>query len=187
MTGVHPTAGVVEGVPRYARATALTSAPRNDVGGVRQTTPSPRGGRVSVGKRIATRSGARRGITSALVLFGLLSSPTASASDPTAVPEARTQPPVFGALATIRFLGRQAIVRARGADGRVIRSQPLRLPARIVEVGSSADYDAEGALVMTFRRHATVQDATRTSDPEICVAHGLMHSPNGNEQQSAAQ
>jgi hypothetical protein len=148
--------------------------------------------RVSVGKRIITRSGRTAGITSALVLFRLLSSPPASASDPAAVPEARTQPPAFVALATsvcetpdvvrlrilasgdidpgsveIRFLGRQAIVRARGADGRVIRSQPFRLPARIVEVGSSADYDAEGALVMTFRRHATVQDATRTSDPEI--------------------
>ena len=163
---------------------------------------------MSVGKRIVTRSGARRlqtegfvpiagtgrtaGITSALVLLRLLSSPTASASDPAAVLEARTQPPAFGALATsvcetpdvvrlrilasgnvdpgsveIRFLGRQAIVRARGADGRVIRSQPLRLPARIVEVGSSADYDAEGALVMTFRKHATVQDATRASDREI--------------------
>ena len=121
-----------------------------------------------------------------------LSFPMASACDQAAVPEARTQPPAFGALATsvcetpdvvrlrilasgdvdpgsveIRFLGRQAIVRARGADGRVIRSQPFRLPARIVEVGSSADYDAEGALVMTFRRHATVQDATRPSDPEI--------------------
>ena len=102
---------------------------------------------MSVGKRI----------TSALVLFRLLSSPTASACDPAAVPEALTQPPAFG----------QEIVRARGADGRVIRSQPFRLPARIVEVGSSANYDAEGALVMTFCRHATVQDATSTSDPEI--------------------
>ena len=183
---------------------------------------------MSVGKQIVIRLGARRlqtedfvpiagtgrtaGIASALVLFRLLSSPTASAGDPAAVPEARTQPPAFGALATsvcetpdvvrlrilasgdvdpgsveIRFLGRQAIVRARGADGRVIRSQPLLLPARIVEVGSSADYDAEGALVMTFRRHATVRDATRRSDPEICVAHGWMHSPKGNERQSAAE
>ena len=142
---------------------------------------------MSVGKRIVPA-----GITSALVLFRLLSSPTASASDPAAVPEARTLAPAFGALATsvcetpdvvrlrilasgdvdpgsveVRFLGRQATVRARGADGRVIRSEPFRLPARIVEVGSSAEYDADGALVMTFRRHATVQDATRTSDPEI--------------------
>ena len=172
---------------------------------------------MSVGKRIVAHSGARRlqtegfvpsartaGITSALVLFRLLSSPTASASDPAAVPEARMQPPAFGALGAsvcetpdvvrlrilasgdvdpgsieIRFLGRPAIVRARGADGRVIRSQPLRLPARIVEVGSSGDYDAEGALVMTFRKHATVRGATRTSDPEICGAHGLMHSAEG--------
>ena len=137
---------------------------------------------MSVGKRIATRSGARRGITSALVLFRLLSSPTASAAQPPAIAALVTSvcetPDVvrLRILASgdvdpgsveIRFLGRQAIVRVRGADGRVIRSQPFRLPARIVEVGSSADYDAEGALVMTFRRHATVQDATRTSDPEI--------------------
>ncbi len=163
---------------------------------------------MSVGKRIVTRSGGRRlqtegfvpitgtgrtaGITSALLLVGLLSSQAASASDPTTVPEARTQPPAFVALATsvwetsdvvrlrilasgdvdpgsveIRFRGRQAIVRARGVDGRGIRSQPFRLPARIVEAGSSADYDAEGALVMTFRRHATVPDARRASDSEI--------------------
>lgn len=91
MTGVHSTAGVVEGVPRYARATALTSAPRNDVGCVRQLTPTPFGGRVSVGKRIVTRSGARRlqtegfvpiagtgrtvGITTALGIVGLMYSP----------------------------------------------------------------------------------------------------------------
>jgi hypothetical protein len=137
-------------------------------------------------------TGRTAGITSAVLLFRLLSSPTASASDPTAVPEARPQPPALVALATtvcatpdvvrlrilasgdvnpgsveIRFLGRQAIVRARGADGRVIRSEPFLLPARIVEAGSSADYDAEGALVMTFRRPATVQDARRTSDPEL--------------------
>src|SRR6185369_5284282 len=44
--------------------------------------------------------GRAAGITIALVLFRLLSSPTASACDAAAVPEARTQPPAFGALAT---------------------------------------------------------------------------------------
>ena len=137
-------------------------------------------------------TGRTAGITSALVLVRLLSSATANAGDPVAVFEARTQRPAFGALATsvcetpdvvrlrilasgdvdpgsveIRFLGPQAIVLARGADGRVIRSPPFRLPARIVEVGSSADYDADGTLVMTLRRHATVRGATRTSEPEI--------------------
>ena len=162
---------------------------------------------MSVGKRIVSRSGARRlqtegivplaatgrmaGIASALLLFGLLSSSRARAIDPGAV-SGDCRPAPFAALATsvcetpdvvrlrilasgdvdpgsveIRFLGRQAIVWARGADGRVIRSQPFRLPARIVEAGSSADYDAEGALVMTFRRQATVQDARPTGDPEI--------------------
>src|SRR5439155_494918 len=52
----------------------------------------------------------------------------------------------------VRFAGRQAVVLARDAEGRTIRSQPLRLPAPVVEEGSSADYDADGALVMTFRK-----------------------------------
>ena len=63
----------------------------------------------------------------------------------------------------VRFAGRKAVVLARDAEGRAIRSQPLRLPARVVEEGSSADYDAEGALVITLLKQATAQDAGPTS------------------------
>src|SRR5438093_4734951 len=69
----------------------------------------------------------------------------------------------------VRFAGRQAVVLARDAEGRTIRSQPLRLPAPVVEEGSSADYDADGALVMTFRKLATAQDAGPMGDPEAAA------------------
>src|SRR2546426_1075765 len=62
----------------------------------------------------------------------------------------------------VRFAGRKAVVLARDAEGRAIRSQPLRLPAHVVEEGSSADYDADGALVITFLKQATAQDARGT-------------------------
>ena len=58
---------------------------------------------------------------------------------------------------------------ARDAEGRAIRSQPLRLPAPVVEEGSSADYDADGALVMTLRKQNTAQDAGPTGDPEAAA------------------
>src|SRR5207249_11976952 len=35
----------------------------------------------------------------------------------------------------VRFAGRKAVVLARDAEGRAIRAQPLRLPARVVEEG----------------------------------------------------
>jgi len=70
----------------------------------------------------------------------------------------------------IRFMGRKAIVRARNADGRAIRlSQPFRLPARVVEEPSSADYDADGALVITLLKQATAQDAGPTGDVEAAA------------------
>jgi hypothetical protein len=58
----------------------------------------------------------------------------------------------------IRFAGRKAVVLARDTEGRAIRSQPLRLPAPVAEEGSSADYDADGALVITLRKQATAQE-----------------------------
>ena len=58
----------------------------------------------------------------------------------------------------IRFAGRKTVVLARDAMGRPIRSQPLRLPEPVVEEGASADYDGDGALVMTLRKQATAQD-----------------------------
>jgi len=66
----------------------------------------------------------------------------------------------------VRFAGRKAVVLARDTEGRAIRSRSLRLPAPVVEEGSSADYDADGALVMTLRKQATAQDAEPTGDPE---------------------
>ena len=58
----------------------------------------------------------------------------------------------------VRFAGRNTVVLARDAMGRPIRSQPLRLPEPVVEEGASADYDGDGALVLTLRKQATAQD-----------------------------
>ena len=57
----------------------------------------------------------------------------------------------------VQFAGRETVVLARDAMGRPIRSQPLRLPEPVVEEGASADYDDDGALVMTLRKQASVQ------------------------------
>ncbi len=65
----------------------------------------------------------------------------------------------------VRFAGRKTVVLARDADGRRIRSQPLRLPKPVVEEGASASYDADGALVVTLRK----QDAGPTGDPEAAT------------------
>jgi len=54
----------------------------------------------------------------------------------------------------VQFAGRKTVVLARDAMGRPIRSQPLRLPEAAVEEGASADYDGDGALVMTLRKQA---------------------------------
>ena len=54
----------------------------------------------------------------------------------------------------VQFAGRETVVLARDAMGRPIRSQPLRLPEPVVEEGASADYDDDGALVMTLRKQA---------------------------------
>ena len=67
----------------------------------------------------------------------------------------------------VRFSGRKMVVLARDAEGRPIRSQSLRLPEPVVEEGSSAEYDADGALVMTLRKQATA--ARPASEPEAAV------------------
>ncbi len=54
----------------------------------------------------------------------------------------------------VRFAGRKTVVLARDAMGRPVRSQSLRLPEAVVEEGASADYDDDGALVMTLRKQA---------------------------------
>jgi hypothetical protein len=69
----------------------------------------------------------------------------------------------------VRFAGRETVVLARDADGRRIRSRPLRLPEPVIEEGSSAAYDADGALVMTFRKQATAEDAGSAGDPEAAA------------------
>jgi hypothetical protein len=117
-----------------------------------------------------------------------------SASDPGAAPDDRGPAPASAALAAsvsetpdavrlhiqasgdvelgsveVRFAGRKAVVLARDAEGRAIRSQPLRLPEPVVEEGSSADYYADGALVVTLRKQATAQDAGPTGDPEAAA------------------
>ena len=55
----------------------------------------------------------------------------------------------------VRFAGLKTVVLARDAAGRRIRSRALRLPGPVVEEGSSADYDADGVLVMTLRKQLT--------------------------------
>jgi len=129
-------------------------------------------------------------VAGAFLLFVLLTSPRGSASDPGAAAVDRGPGPASGALTVsvsetpdavrlhvqasgdvepgsveVRFAGRKAVVLARDAEGRAIRSQPLRLPAPVLEEGSSADYDTDGALLLTLRKHATAQDARPTADP----------------------
>lgn len=130
----------------------------------------------------------------AFLLSVLLMSPGRSISDPGATPDDRGPGPASAALTVsvsdtpdavrlriqasgdiepgsveIRFAGRKAIVLARDAEGRAIRSQPVRLPARVVEEGASADYDAEDALVMTLRKQAAPQAAAPPGDPEAAA------------------
>jgi hypothetical protein len=69
----------------------------------------------------------------------------------------------------VRFAGRKAVVLARDAEGRTIRSQPIRLPAAVVEEGASADYDAADALVMRLRKQAAAQAAVPPGDPEAAA------------------
>jgi hypothetical protein len=130
----------------------------------------------------------------ACLLAVLLMSPGKSLSDPGATPAARGPGPAPAALAVsvsetpdavrlriqasgdvepgsveVRFAGRKAVVLARDAEGRAIRSQRVRLPAPVVEEGASADYDAEDALVMTLRKQAAAQAAAPPGDPEAAA------------------
>ena len=122
----------------------------------------------------------RSRVADAFLLFVLLMSPGGSASDPPAsaalaasvseTPDAvRLRIQASGDIepgsVEVRFAGRKAVVLARDAEGRAIRSQPLRLPAAVLEEGSSADYDTDGALLLTLRKHATAQDAGPTGAP----------------------
>ena len=126
-------------------------------------------------------------VAGACLLFGLLMLPGASASDPRPAPAAaaltasvsetpdavrvriQASGDVEPGSVEVRFAGRKAVVLARDAEGQAIRSQPLRLPAPVVEEGSSADYDADGALVITLLKQATAQDAGPTGDAEAAA------------------
>src|SRR6266436_2454259 len=123
----------------------------------------------------------------AFLLFVLLMLPWASASDPGPAPASaaltasvsetpdavrlriQASGDVEPGSVELRFAGGKAVVLAHDAEGRAIRSQPLRLPAPVVEEGSSADYDADGALVITLRKQATAQDAGPTGDAEAAA------------------
>ena len=123
----------------------------------------------------------------AFLLFVLLVSPGASASDLSPAPASaaltasvsdtpdgvrlriQASGDVEPGSVEVRFAGRKAAVLARDAEGRAIRSQPLRLPAPVVEEGASPDYDTEGALVITLRKQATAQDAGPTGDAEAAA------------------
>jgi len=126
-------------------------------------------------------------VAGACLLFGLLMLPGASASDPRPAPASaaltasvsdtpgavrvriQASGDVEPGSVEVRFAGRKAVVLARDAEGQAIRSQPLRLPAPVVEEGSSADYDADGALVITLLKQATAQDAGPTGDAEAAA------------------
>ncbi|TMA31555.1 MAG: hypothetical protein E6J79_19935 [Deltaproteobacteria bacterium] len=57
----------------------------------------------------------------------------------------------------------------------------VRAFAGVVEEGASADYDTDGALVMTLRKQATAQDAGPSSDPEaadgVCRIESSIDGP----------
>src|SRR5262245_26714078 len=65
----------------------------------------------------------------------------------------------------VRFAGRRAIVLARDAEGRTVRSKRVRLPAAGIEDGAGADYDADAALIMTLRKQSGPA-AEPPTDPE---------------------
>jgi len=130
----------------------------------------------------------------ACLLSVLLMSPVSSLSDPCATPAARGPGPPTAALAIsvsetpdvvhlriqasgeiapgsveVRLAGRKAVVLARDAKGRAIRSHRVRLPAPVVEEGAAADSDAEDVLVMTLRKQSAAQAAAPPGDPEAAA------------------
>jgi hypothetical protein len=122
-------------------------------------------------------------VVGALPLSVVLMLPGASASDPSPAPASaaltasvsdtpaavRLRIQASGDVepdsVEVRVAGHKAIVLARDAEGRAIRSQRLRLPEPVVEGESSAAYDADGALVVTLPKQATAQHAGATGDP----------------------
>jgi len=129
-------------------------------------------------------------VAGAFLLLALLTSPRRSESGPAGTPDDHRAPALTGSVTEtpdavrlriqasgdvepgsveVRFAGHKAVVLARDALGRAIRSQPLRLPEVVVEQGASADYDADGALVMTLRKQTTAGDTGSTGGPEAAA------------------
>jgi HSP20 family molecular chaperone IbpA len=105
---------------------------------------------------------------------GCDTTPTALAVSVSETPEAivlhvRASGDVEPESVEVRFAGRKAIMLARDAEGRPIRSQPLRLPEPVVEEGSSAGYDADGVLVVTLPKQVTAQNAAPTGEREAAA------------------
>jgi len=113
----------------------------------------------------------------AFLLSVLLMSPQMSISDPGVASDDRSSAPASATLTVsvtetpdavrlriqasgefepgsvdLQFAGRKAVVLARDAEGRPVRSEPVRLPAAVIEEGASATYDTEDALVITLRK-----------------------------------
>jgi len=130
-------------------------------------------------------------VAGALLLLLLMRSRGGTASGPGTALDDRATTPASGALAVsvsetpatvllhiqasgdvepgsieVRFARRKTVVLARDAAGRSIRSQSLRLPEEVIEEEASADYDADGGLVMTLRKQSPVEDAVSGGDAE---------------------
>ena len=121
------------------------------------------------------------------LLFVLLMLPRASASDPGSAiasatltasvsdtPDAvrlriQASGDVEPGSVEVRVAGRKAVVLARDAEGRAIRSQSVRLPTPVVEQEASAAYDADGTLVITLPKQITTQDARPTGDAKAAA------------------
>jgi HSP20 family molecular chaperone IbpA len=69
----------------------------------------------------------------------------------------------------VRFGRRKAVVLARDAEGRPVRSRSLHLPAPVVEDGANAEYDDEDALVLTLPKQATAHLPAPPGDPEAAA------------------
>jgi HSP20 family molecular chaperone IbpA len=66
----------------------------------------------------------------------------------------------------VRLAGRKTVVLARDAAGHSIRSPELHLPESVVEEGASAEYEADGTLMVTLRKEASARRAAPPGDQQ---------------------
>jgi hypothetical protein len=143
---------------------------------------------------VCPKARARSNVGGALLLSALLMSPERCIGDPGATSDGHDRSPTSAALAVsvsetpdtvrlrirasgaiepgsveVRFGRRKAVVLARDAEGRPVRSRSVHLPALVVEDGASAEYDADDALVMTLPKQATAQVPAPPGDPEAAA------------------